>query len=145
MIFNFCFLISRLGRAASHGVPMNRETRRVSREDRPWFTVISRTCPALLRDRTTNPFFRAYPRGSFYPLIFHLPTKYGRFTKSCFRTWAACSPSSQAGMSLYGSSAISIRAKPTLMNASVTLLANCYCVTTRDANLLTACESTNCE
>ena len=36
----------------------------------PHFTVISRTCPALLRDWTTGPYFRAYPRGSFYPLIF---------------------------------------------------------------------------
>ena len=48
--------------------------------------------------------------------------KNGRVTKFRFRACAACQPCSQASLCLYTSSAISIRAKLTLINSSVTLL-----------------------
>ena len=43
-----------------------------------------------------------------------------RVAKFCFRTCAACRPCSQASLCLYTSCAISIRAKLTLINPSVT-------------------------
>ena len=61
-----------------------------------------------------------YPRSSFYPLIFHLPMKDGRFTNFRFRDCSGCSPCSKAGLCVCASSSISIRAKPTFVNASVT-------------------------
>ena len=61
-----------------------------------------------------------YPRSSFYPLIFHLPTKDGRFTNFRFRDCSSCSSCSKAGFCVCTSSSISIRAKPTFVNASVT-------------------------
>ena len=62
-----------------------------------------------------------YPRSSFYPLIFHLPMKDGRFTNFRFRDCASCSSCSKAGLCVCTSSSISIRAKPTFVNASVTV------------------------
>ena len=61
-----------------------------------------------------------YPRSSFYPLIFHLPMKDGRFTNFRFRDCSSCSSCSKAGLCVCASSSISIRAKPTFVNASVT-------------------------
>ena len=61
-----------------------------------------------------------YPRSSFYPLIFHLPMKDGRFTNFRFRDCSGCSPCSKASLCVCASSSISIRAKLTFVNASVT-------------------------
>ena len=54
-----------------------------------------------------------YPRSSFYPLIFSAPISKSRFTKFEFPLGATCKSCRQAGLCLYTSSAISIRAKPT--------------------------------
>ena len=44
---------------------------RYSENFRSPFTVISRSYThGLLRGRTTGPYFRAYPQGNLYPLIF---------------------------------------------------------------------------
>src|SRR3989338_10876706 len=62
-----------------------------------------------------------YPRSSFYPMSFRRPTSYGRITNFRFRDCATCTSCSKAGFCVCTSSAISIRAKPTFVNASVTL------------------------
>ena len=57
-----------------------------------------------------------YPRGSFYPISYVLTTKDRRITLTCFRTCSTCMSRSQAGLSQYRYSAISVRAKPTFVH-----------------------------
>ena len=61
-----------------------------------------------------------YPRSSFYPLSFRRPISYGRITNFYFRNCATCPSCSKAGLCVYTSGPMSIRAKPTFVNASVT-------------------------
>ncbi len=63
-----------------------------------------------------------YPRSSFYPLSFRRPTSNGRITNFCFRNCATGRSCSKTGFCVCTSSAISIRAKPIFVNASVTFL-----------------------
>ena len=72
-------------------------------------TVISRTFLPLQVGWTTNSYFRVYPRGNFWLMIFPFSTKKGRFTKFWFPNCAADSPCSKAGFSLYRTTPISIR------------------------------------
>ena len=61
-----------------------------------------------------------YPRSNFYPLSFRRPISYGRITNFHFRDCAGGNPCSKAGFCVCTSSPISIRTKPTFVNASVT-------------------------
>ncbi len=60
-----------------------------------------------------------YPQSNFYPLSFRHPILNGRITNFHFRDCAGGSPCSKAGFCVCTSSSISIRAKPTFVNASV--------------------------
>ena len=62
-----------------------------------------------------------YPQSSFYPLSFDHPIMDRRITYSCFRNCVTCRSCSKASLCVYTSSAISIRAKLTFVNASVTV------------------------
>ena len=57
-----------------------------------------------------------YPRGSFYPLSYVHTTMQRRITLTCFRTCSTCTSRSQAGLSQYRFSTISIRTKPTFVH-----------------------------
>ncbi len=57
-----------------------------------------------------------YPRGSFYPISYVHTTMQRRITLTYFRTCSTCTSRSQAGLSQYRFSAISIRAKPTFVH-----------------------------
>ncbi len=61
-----------------------------------------------------------YPQSNFYPLSFRRPISYGRITNFYFRNCSDCNPCSKAGLCVCTSSPISIRTKPTFVNASVT-------------------------
>jgi len=60
-----------------------------------------------------------YPQSNFYPLSFRRPISYGRITNFHFRDCSGGSPRSKAGLCVCTSSPISIRTKPTFVNASV--------------------------
>ena len=57
-----------------------------------------------------------YPRGSFYPISYVHTTMQRRITLTCFRTCSTCKSRSQAGLSQYRFSTISIRTKPTFVH-----------------------------
>jgi len=57
-----------------------------------------------------------YPRGSFYPISYVHTTMHRRITLTCFRTCSSRFSRSQAGLSQYRFSTISIRAKPTFVH-----------------------------
>jgi len=60
-----------------------------------------------------------YPQSNFYPLSFHHPILYGRITNFHFRDCSDGNPCSKAGFCVCTSNPISIRIKPTFVNASV--------------------------
>ena len=80
-----------------------------------------------------------YPRSNFYPLSFRRPISYGRITNLHFRDCSGGSPCSKAGLCVCTSSPVSIRTKPTFVDASVTFweatapvkLPTRYCLPTR--------------
>jgi len=61
-----------------------------------------------------------YPRSSFCPLSFGPPMRDRRITSFRFRDCLSCRTRSKAGFCACASSSISIGAKPTFVNASVT-------------------------
>jgi hypothetical protein len=88
------------------------------------FTVISRYLFSLSNySISTKKFGKTIsllsPWSSFYPLSFHHPILNGRITNFHFRDCSGGSPCSKAGFCVCTSSPISIRAKPTFVNASV--------------------------
>lgn len=64
-----------------------------------------------------------YPWSSFYPLSFGPPMRDRRITSFHFRDWSTRWSSSKASLCACTSSSVSIRAKLTLVNASVTVWA----------------------
>jgi len=60
-----------------------------------------------------------YPQSNFYPLSFRHPILNGRITNFYFRNCSGGNPCSKAGLCVCTSSPISIRTKPTFVNASV--------------------------
>jgi hypothetical protein len=76
--------------------------------------------PNLVVDVNSWTRLACYPRSSFYPLSFRRPISYGRITNFCFRNCSSCRNCSKAGLCVCTFNPISIRVKPTFVNASVT-------------------------
>ena len=80
--------------------------------------------PNLVVDVNSWTRLACYPRSSFCPLSFRRPISYGRITNFCFRNCSSCRSCSKAGLCVCTFIPISIRDKPTFVNASVTFWAN---------------------
>ncbi len=107
-----------LRRATSHGIPKVQNPN--IGKTNSCFTVISRTSPVgnftflrgipiLTNGSDNNSFYRVYPRGNFYLMIFPGSNNQGRFTKFWFPNCAAYTPCSKAGFCLCTTAPISIR------------------------------------